>query len=460
MSSADITASLRIGQPASTERSKRSFAASTAGTGALAALVGASIWTAAAATHGRYLLELPTRATPAWVQGPLHGLGGQVGPVTLSAALIVMLAAYGIALVCADALALRVVWAAVVLANVAFTLGPTIVSSDVFGYIAYAREAVHGLNPYVSPPVALAHDGILQLVYWKHQTSPYGPLFTGLSVPLGAVPPVVAFWTYKAIAGAAAIALAFLAAEVGRGRGTNPASAAIFVGLNPVLLVYAVSGGHNDLLAALLMLAAFALALRGREALGASAAVAAALIKLTLGLALPFVLIASRHRRAGARGATVALAVLGVPALILFGAHFFDQLQRVATDPKFDITFSGPDRIAATLGTTITSGVRALCAAAAGATALVMVARALRGADPIAAAGWAFLALIASIASLAPWYLVWLLPLAAIGRSRPLRIAAILATVYLIGVHLPALGGQPWLRGPAPARVADRLGPP
>ena len=37
---------------------------------------------------------------------------------------------------------------AIVLANVAFTLGPTIVSTDVFGYIAYARElASHGLDP-------------------------------------------------------------------------------------------------------------------------------------------------------------------------------------------------------------------------------------------------------------------------------------------------------------------------
>ena len=94
---------------------------------------------------------------------------------------------------------------------------------------------------------------------------------------------------------------------------------------------------------------------------------------------------------------------------------------------------------------------RALCTAAAAGVALVMLVRALRGADPIAAAGWSLLALIASIASLAPWYLVWLLPLAAIGRSRPLRIAAIVATVYLIAVHLPALGGHPWLRSGARA---------
>jgi hypothetical protein len=68
-----------------------------------------------------------------------------------------------------------------------------------------------------------------------------------------------------------------------------------------------------------------------------------------------------------------------------------------------------------------------------------------RGGDAITAAGWAFLALIASIASLAPWYLAWLMPLAALGRSRRLRMVSLLATAYLILVHLPALGGEPWL---------------
>jgi hypothetical protein len=68
-----------------------------------------------------------------------------------------------------------------------------------------------------------------------------------------------------------------------------------------------------------------------------------------------------------------------------------------------------------------------------------------RGHEAIGAAGWAFLALLVSIASLAPWYLVWLLPLAAVGRSRALQAAALAATLCLVAVHLPALHHQPWL---------------
>ncbi len=435
------------------DRARGSALIQLAGATALIAAVGGSLWLSAAAASGNYLLELPTTiARPGWIQGPLHGLGmliGPSGPSSTSAALLVLVAAYLAALACADGITPRLAIAAVVLANLAFTLGPSIVSSDAFGYIAYAREAAHGLNPYLSAPSGLVHDGVLQFVYWKHQTSPYGPLFTALSVPLGLLPAAMAFWVYKAAAGLAAVALALLAASAARSRGGSPARAAFFVGCNPVLLVYGVSGAHNDLLAALLVTGAITLMLRGRDAAAGGVVVAAAAIKLTLGLALPFILIGARRRGTAVVGAGIALIALGVPTLLLVGPHVFDQLQRIVSDPHFDIAFSGPDRLARLLGSHIDGLVRSLCTALAAAVALAMVARTLRGADVVTAAGWALLALIASIASFAPWYLVWLLPVAAIARSRALSMSAIIITLYVVAGHLPAFGGQPWLAGPA-----------
>jgi hypothetical protein len=79
--------------------------------------------------------------------------------------------------------------------------------------------------------------------------------------------------------------------------------------------------------------------------------------------------------------------------------------------------------------------------------ALAALVWAWRGKDWVTAAGWAFLALIASIASLAPWYLVWVLPFAALSRSRALTVVALAATGYLVVVHMPALGYVPWLSG-------------
>ncbi len=150
-------------------------------------------------------------------------------------------------------------------------------------------------------------------------------------------------------------------------------------------------------------------------------------------------------------GAAAALLGLGVPALVVFGPHIADQLARIAGDPLFDTVWSGPDRLASLLGTSIDPAVRAACTALAAAVAILMLVRVRRGRDPVSAAGWALLALVAAIASLAPWYLVWVLPLAAAGESRRLRVAVLAATVYLIAVHLYPLGGHLWLSQPAGA---------
>jgi hypothetical protein len=437
-------------------------AARFAGLFALAGTVGASCYLATGAAGGNYLLELPTGVTPGWISGPLGyiaGHGNWLQPAQLSAGLIVLVLGYLLALACAGSISTRAALAAVVAANAAFALGPTIVSTDVFGYIAYGRElALHGLDPYVSPPLALGHDSILRFVYWRHQPSPYGPLFSFASVPLGLVSGAVALWAYKLAAGAASIAVAFLVSSIARERGLDPARAAILVGLNPALVFYGVSGAHNDLLAICLVVVGLALVIRGMEGRGAGAAVAGAAIKLTVGLAIPFLLIAARRRGQAARGAVIVAVLLGVPTVILFGAHFFDQLHRIATDPLFDTAFSGPDRLAGALGTHITPAIRTLATAAAGVLALWAIVAAWRGADAITAAGWAFLALIGSIASFAPWYLVWLLPFAALGRSRRLTVATLLVTLYVMAVHIPAFGGVPWL-SQAPGSAAQTRTP-
>ena len=50
----------------------------------------------------------------------------------------------------------------------------------------------------------------------------------------------------------------------------------------------------------------------------------------------------------------------------------------------------------------------------------------------MAGAGWATLALIASLSWLMPWYVVWLLPLAALVRGPALRRVSVALTIYLI----------------------------
>jgi len=53
-----------------------------------------------------------------------------------------------------------------------------------------------------------------------------------------------------------------------------------------------------------------------------------------------------------------------------------------------------------------------------------------RGFDWVRAAGWAALAVLVASAYIVPWYLIWLLPLAAVSRDRALIGATIVITIF------------------------------
>ena len=84
-----------------------------------------------------------------------------------------------------------------------------------------------------------------------------------------------------------------------------------------------------------------------------------------------------------------------------------------------------------------TSGVLRLANVALIVAVVLLVRR--RG-DWISHAGWATVALIASLAWVMPWYVIWLLPLAALGSSVRLRRTALALTVFLVLVFLPSSG--------------------
>jgi hypothetical protein len=84
-----------------------------------------------------------------------------------------------------------------------------------------------------------------------------------------------------------------------------------------------------------------------------------------------------------------------------------------------------------------TSGVRMLASLALIVAVALLVRR--RG-DWVANAGWGTVALIASLAWVMPWYVIWVLPLAALSSSVRLRRTALALTVFLVLVFLPSSG--------------------
>jgi hypothetical protein len=71
------------------------------------------------------------------------------------------------------------------------------------------------------------------------------------------------------------------------------------------------------------------------------------------------------------------------------------------------------------------------------AVVLVVAVLLVRRRDWISGAGWATLALLASLAWLVPWYITWVLPLAAVGSSVRLRRAVLVFTLFLIVTFVP-----------------------
>src|SRR5205807_576815 len=162
---------------------------------------------------------------------------------------------YLVALRHAAALSARAVVAAIVAAHAIFLLAPPLALTDVFNYINYGRmEVVHHLNPYTTIPILEPHnDPSYGLSNWHQLLSPYGPLFTLLTlavVPLGVA---ASFWTLKALLAAASLATIALVWRCARLLGRDPVAAIVLVGLNPIVLVWGLGGDHNDSLMVLLI---------------------------------------------------------------------------------------------------------------------------------------------------------------------------------------------------------------
>jgi len=332
---------------------------------------------------------------------------------------------------------------AIVAMHLLVLLAPPLFSTDMFSYQIYARMgALHGVNPYLAGPHALSGDPLYSLVGFKWTATPtvYGPLFTVLSYAFASLSVAWSVWAYKSLAAGASLLMLALVWKVARRREVNPVRAVALVGLNPLLVLYGVGGGHNDLLMLLLVVGGIYLVVGGRRASGGAALVGAAAIKLAGGLPLAFA--AAAHDPQGSRpwrrvlaggsaaGAAVALVGLGV-----FG-HGMLRLPRTVEQVQSDGGWhSLPGFVVKGLHlgafhNSISIGLGLVCLL----ICLALLRRVWQGRlDWLRGAGWAAVAVLLTASSLLPWYVVWLLPLAALGRDRRLRrLAIVLPGVFLV----------------------------
>jgi alpha-1,6-mannosyltransferase len=347
----------------------------------------------------------------------------------------------------------RPVWGAIAIAVVAFACLPPLLSHDVYSYVDYARlGALHGLDPYVRPPAAFPADPAFSHVTWPHTTSAYGPLFTLTTYPLAALPVGVAVYVLKAVSAAAVLALAVLVARLAPARGIDPLRAAAFVALNPLVLVHAVGGPHNDALAILLMTLGVAGILTARETSAGTAFVAATAIKVSAAVTAPFALLATKNQQPTGRnvepgstfrpvggflvGVGLAVGGVGVGAYIGFGWHWLDAFA-LAGENQGHTSYMSIPITAARLTGLDRDAARGMALALYAALITYLLVWIHRGNDWLRAAAWATFGLLLATAWLLPWYLLWPLPLAALSRDRPLKLLLLALTAYQLGARIP-----------------------
>ena len=306
--------------------------------------------------------------------------------------------------------------------------GPILLSTDVFSYIAYARMGVeHGINPYLHGPIAIAHDPIYYYVGqdWKHVATAYGPLYTLLSYPLAPLGVKGALWGMKLEALLASVGTLALIWRCARIRGLDPVKALLIVGANPLYILYGLGGAHNDLIMLLLMMAAVSLTLAGRDASAAATVVAGALVKATIAVLLPFMIVSKRSLKP-LLGAAAALALGALIGYAAFGIHGIDVVAALNRDAAFVSTDSFATEIAHLFGKPGVFPVdHTLLKAALILIGLHLLWRTWRGYDWVAASGWTLLAISVTSTWLLAWYILWPLPLAVVARDRRLLVATL-----------------------------------
>jgi alpha-1,6-mannosyltransferase len=251
----------------------------------------------------------------------------------------------------------------------------------------------------------------------------------------------------KAVAALSSLGVVALVWRSAQRLGRDPRGPALLVGLSPLVLAHVVSAAHNEALMMLLTMAGVYAFVCARPFAAGAWSTAAAGIKASAALVVPYLALAARPRVRqailGAAAAGLGLLVLG---LVGFGTNVFEAFGLLSSNQGRTSKMSLPYKTAELLGAVLPGdridyrdAVRAVFALAFAGVAAWTLWRTWRGDDPIRMAGWATLAILLASAWLVPWYLLWLLPLAALAADRRLTIATLVLSGWVLAIGIPGI---------------------
>ncbi|MEE3852432.1 alpha-(1-_6)-mannopyranosyltransferase A [Gordonia sp. LSe1-13] len=328
-------------------------------------------------------------------------------------------------------------------------------SRDVYAYLAQGAVFREGFNPYADGP---AHypgpllDSMAQV--WATTTAPYGPFFVGVTRV------VTEITGDHVIVGVYAMRLALLPGlllalwaipRLAVHFSASPQAGLWLAVANPMVLIHLVAGTHVELLLMGVLVAGVTLVVTGRHVTGLVVLGLAVSIKITAGIAIPFVVwiwlahIRARRPVRPADAGRVFAAVVGVTVAVfaactvavrlglgwLTGLGWADRIINWFSVPTLMghlVTLVAAPFTALNLQPVLT------VTRAIGAVVLATVLVALwwwgrrDERTAMAAMVWAMLAVLLLEPSTLPWYYTWLLCLA-VAFTLPDRVRALVVFV-------------------------------
>jgi alpha-1,6-mannosyltransferase len=408
------------------------------------------------AVGGSRVVLASVGGSPDWLTGifrplGLPGLSGENAgwiyyPLLMLAALL-----WGVVCHLADSLDLRVLaWSVGGLIAICF-LAPPLLSQDVFSYIAYSRlGVVHDLNPYAYRPFDIPHDPVFGYAGSKDAVNVYGPFFTLGSYPLAWLPVPAAFWFFKLLAAGCVAGILHLSDGIAQRVGASRTRALALVGLSPAVLLHVVTAAHNEALTMLIVIAGVALAVSrtdgSRESAGGFVSTLAIGVKASAAVPLVFMLAAAKKKSSMFIAMAAAGLLTAATAVIGFGSHALGGMNLISSNQDRSSSWSLPHKTVDGIEQLFTGVsrdgatdiVRLIFVLLLAALVIYLLWRSWKQPETwLANAGWATLGVLLATAWLVPWYLLWLLPFAALGRDHRLQVASVIFCAYTLVIAVP-----------------------
>jgi alpha-1,6-mannosyltransferase len=253
-------------------------------------------------------------------------------------------------------------------------------------------------------------------------------------VPLGIAG---GLWALKGVAALTSLATVFVIWRAAGRLGHSRRTAIVFYGCNPLVIVFAVAGAHNDTLFGMFLAAGALGVLAGEELRGGAALALATAVKASAGLALPFALLGARRRGRALAASAIVLALCLLAGVLAYGPHVFEMASAWLTQQHQVAGHSIPSQVSKLLGLgQLAPAVRIAFLTMFAVVLAALLWRAWKGAWWIDCYGYATLALLAATAWILPWYGLWALLPASLSANRRLRVGALIACAYLVGIRI------------------------